>query len=88
MVIVFFVISGFCIHFPFAGSNRRPRLKEFYTRRFLRLLVPVAIAIPLSGLIGVELALFHESILWSLLAELIYYICYPVLRAAQLRTGS
>ena len=87
-VIVFFVISGFCIHFPFAGSGRRPRLKEFYTRRFLRLVVPVVIAIPLSGLVGVRLALFHESILWSLLAELIYYVCYPVLRAAQLRAGS
>ena len=87
-VIVFFVISGFCIHYPFAGSNKRPRLKEFYARRFIRLLVPVAVAVPLSGLIGVRLALFHESILWSLLAELIYYILYPALRAAHLRLGS
>lgn len=87
-VIVFFVISGFCIHFPFAGSDLRPRLREFYTRRFLRLLVPVAVAIPLSGLVGIRLALFHDSILWSLLAELIYYSCYPILRAAQLRNGS
>ena len=87
-VIVFFVISGFCIHYPFAGSDKRPRLKEFYTRRFLRLLVPVAAAIPLSALIGVRLTLFQDSILWSLLAELIYYICYPLLRAAHLRFGS
>ena len=87
-VIVFFVISGFCIHFPFAGSDRRPRLKEFYARRFLRLLVPVAIAIPLSGLVGIRLALFQDSILWSLLAELIYYVLYPLIRAAQLRLGS
>lgn len=87
-VIIFFVISGFCIHYPFAGSDKRPRLKEFYTRRFLRLLVPVAVAIPLSALIRVRLTLFQDSILWSLLAELIYYICYPLLRAAQLRFGS
>lgn len=87
-VMVFFVISGFCIHFPFAGSDRRPRLKEFYARRFLRLLVPLLVAVPLSGLVGVRLALFQDSILWSLLAELIYYIAYPVLRALQLRTGS
>ena len=87
-VIVFFVISGFCIHFPFAGSDNRPRLKEFYTRRFFRLLVPVVVAIPLSGLVGVSLALFQDSILWSLLAELIYYGCYPALRAVQLRFRS
>ncbi len=87
-VIVFFIISGFCIHFPFAGSDRRPMLKEFYARRFLRLLVPALIAIPLSGLVGIELALFHDSILWSLLAELIYYVCYPFLRAVRLRFGS
>jgi peptidoglycan/LPS O-acetylase OafA/YrhL len=87
-VIVFFVISGFCIHYPFAASDARPRLKEFYTRRLLRLLVPVAVAIPLSGLVGVRLALFEDSILWSLFAELIYYICYPLLRAVRLRAGS
>ncbi len=87
-VIIFFVISGFCIHFPFAASDKRPRLKEFYTRRFIRLLVPVLVAVPLSGLLGVQMALFQESVLWSVLAELIYYIFYPVLRAAHLRFGS
>ena len=87
-VIVFFVISGFCIHYPFAGSDKRPRLKEFYTRRFLRLLVPVCVAVPLSGLVGVRLTPFQDAILWSLLAELIYYICYPFLRAAHLYFGS
>ncbi|MFZ2449491.1 MAG: acyltransferase [Methylovulum miyakonense] len=87
-VIVFFVISGFCIHYPFAGSDKRPRLKEFYTRRFIRLLVPVSVAIPLSELIGVHLTLFQQSILWSLTAELIYYILYPLLRNIHLRFGS
>src|SRR4029078_10222263 len=53
-----------------------------------RLLIPVIVAIPLSALLGVYLSSFHESILWSLLAALIYYLCYPLLRALQLRTGS
>ncbi len=87
-VIVFFVISGFCIHYPYAGSDSRPRLKEFYTRRFLRLLVPVSVAVPLCGLMGIQLQLFHDSILWSLLAELVYYVLYPGLRWAQLRWNS
>src|ERR1035437_1907939 len=87
-VIVFFVISGFCIHYPFAGSNKRPRLKEFYTRRFLRLFIPVCAAVPLSRLVGVCLTPFQDAILWSLLAELIYYLCYPFLQGAHLRFGS
>ncbi len=86
-VIVFFIISGFCIHYPFAGSQRQPRLMEFYSRRFLRLLVPVAVAIPLSSLVGVSLALFDESVLWSLLAELIYYVLYPAFRSLRIRLG-
>lgn len=87
-VIVFFVISGFCIHYPFAGTANRPRLLEFYLRRFLRLTIPVAVAIPLSGLLGVKLDMFDKSVLWSLAAELIYYILYPALRLAHLKCGA
>jgi peptidoglycan/LPS O-acetylase OafA/YrhL len=87
-VIVFFVISGFCIHYPFAGSDKRPQLRMFYTRRFLRLLIPVCVAVPASKLTGLGLTVFQNSILWSLIAELIYYTLYPLLRAAQLRYGS
>ncbi len=87
-VIVFFVVSGFCIHYPFAGSLKQPRLAEFYSRRFLRLCVPAAVAIPLSQLLGYDLALFHASILWSLGAELFYYLIYPVLRKIQLSLHS
>jgi peptidoglycan/LPS O-acetylase OafA/YrhL len=83
-VIVFFVVSGFCIHYPFAETLKRPHLLEFYSRRFLRLLIPVAVAIPLSQALGVKLSLFQESVLWSLVAELIYYIIYPALRAVRL----
>jgi peptidoglycan/LPS O-acetylase OafA/YrhL len=83
-VIVFFVISGFCIHYPFAEKLKRPHLLEFYSRRFLRLLIPVAVAVPLSQILGVKLTLFQDSVLWSLLAELIYYIIYPALRATRL----
>ncbi len=79
-VIVFFVISGFCIHYPYVGSGRSPCVSEFYARRFLRLLIPVAIAIPLSRFAGVYIPLLHDSILWSLVAELIYYFWYPALR--------
>ncbi|MBW4522011.1 MAG: acyltransferase [Scytolyngbya sp. HA4215-MV1] len=87
-VIIFFVISGFCIHYPHTGTLKSLHLAEFYSRRMLRLLLPVAVAIPLSSAIGIKLDLFQESILWSLLAELIYYLLYPGLRVIHLRCRS
>lgn len=87
-VIIFFVVSGFCIHHPYADSLRRPNLAAFYARRFIRLLIPVAIAVPLGAVVNVQLQLFNDSILWSLLAELIYYVLYPALRVLRVRLGS
>jgi peptidoglycan/LPS O-acetylase OafA/YrhL len=83
-VVVFFVISGFCIHFPLAETRKGLNLLEFYSRRFLRLLIPVGVAMLLGHGLGIKLQHFQESVLWSLLAELIYYIIYPALRAARL----
>jgi hypothetical protein len=39
------------------------------------------VAIVVSPFVGVELTLFHDSILWSLAAELIYYTLYPAFLA-------
>jgi len=76
-VIVFFVISGFCIHYPFARSLRIPSLAGYSARRYLRIGIPLGAAIAVSPYLGVELGLFHDSILWSLVAELVYYTFYP-----------
>ena len=78
-VIVFFVISGFCIHYPYAGDLRIPSIAEYLTRRYVRICIPMAAAIFLSSRVGISLDLFHDSILWSLAAELIYYTLYPLL---------
>ena len=87
-VIVFFVISGLCIHYPAARSGERVDLLSFYTRRFVRIGVPLFAAISLSGGLGLSLSLFHDSILWSLLAELVYYLIYPVLLLVRRQAGS
>ncbi len=79
-VIIFFIISGFCIHYPFTRAGASLKIGEFYTRRFIRILIPVAVAIPISNMAGDSLNLFNGSILWSLAAELIYYTLYPLLR--------
>ena len=75
-VIAFFVISGFCIHFPFAAGQ------PFFPGRFLlgrgiRILVPT-----LAFLLAIRwLGARDQSLtlpLWSVWCEVIYYALYPI----------
>lgn len=86
-VIVFFVISGFCIHFPNRQTLQLASWKAFYLRRYVRILIPMSIAISLSLPLGMKFGLFTQSILWSLLCEEIYYLLYPVLLLLRDRIG-
>lgn len=85
-VIVFFVISGFCIHFPYRDSDR-VELVPYFARRHIRILVPVFVAIFLAKAAGVRLGYFTEWILWSLICEEIYYTIYPLLLRLRARWG-
>jgi peptidoglycan/LPS O-acetylase OafA/YrhL len=91
-VIVFFVISGFCIHLPFIG-NEKLAVGRYYLRRYTRILIPVAGALGVYRLWGQHLVLWGEhsilweSPLWSLACEEIYYAAYPLLRLARNRFG-
>jgi peptidoglycan/LPS O-acetylase OafA/YrhL len=78
-VIAFFVISGFCIHYPFAHTLRIPLLPSYAVRRLLRVGLPLLFVVGVAPALGVSLSLFHAGILWSLLAELVYYLLYPAL---------
>jgi len=79
-VIIFFVISGFCIHYP-NRHGTRGNWSIYYVRRYLRIGIPMAIAkgiylcldLP-TGISGGE-----EGIFWSLHAEIIYYTIYPII---------
>ena len=82
-VIVFFIVSGFCIHLPYA--NGKPfDLGEYLIRRFVRLLLPMFVALTLWRLFhGMDD--FGKDWLggipaWSIVAELVYYALYPFLR--------
>jgi peptidoglycan/LPS O-acetylase OafA/YrhL len=92
-VIGFFVISGFCIHYPFADDAARLPVLRFYARRYLRVSVPILAAVIILMLVqpGVVLlgdtSILWRSTLWSLLCEEIYYGLYPLLRAARHRIG-
>jgi peptidoglycan/LPS O-acetylase OafA/YrhL len=91
-VIVFFVISGFCIHLPFIGTQKLS-VGRYYLRRYTRILIPVAGALCVYRLWGQRLILWGEhsilweSPLWSLACEEIYYAAYPFLRWARNRLG-
>ena len=85
-VIVFFVISGFCINFPYA-KGRPLHPKSYFTRRYIRIITPMMVAILLARPLNIKLTLLSDSILWSLLAEEIYYVIYPLLLLTSRRIG-
>lgn len=78
-VIVFFVVSGFCINYPHRENRHIPSLASFYIRRYVRIVIPMAAAVSISNMMGHSFKLFEDTILWSLFAELIYYSIYPAL---------
>jgi len=88
-VMIFFVVSGLCIHLPQVGRGA-PNWGAFLLRRYLRLGVPLAAAFALGPLLHSQIfggANPVKSIWWSLMAELIYYSLYPMLFLAARRWG-
>jgi peptidoglycan/LPS O-acetylase OafA/YrhL len=91
-VVVFFVISGFCIHLPFQGAARIDVVR-YYLRRYTRILIPVAAALVVYRFMGSHLTLrggasiLWNSPLWSLACEEIYYALYPLLRWGRNKAG-
>jgi peptidoglycan/LPS O-acetylase OafA/YrhL len=86
-VIAFFVISGFCIHFPNRVGFTVGSWSAYYTRRYVRILIPMAAAIGLGIPLRLHFSLFSRSILWSLLCEEIYYLLYPAILWLKARVG-
>jgi peptidoglycan/LPS O-acetylase OafA/YrhL len=69
-VLLFFVISGFCIHFPNARNSKKIKLGRFYYKRMMRIYPPYLGALAMSLLVIVVLNwsdLEKESVLPSLL---------------------
>lgn len=85
-VIGFFVISGLCIHYPYREAEHIA-IWPFYARRFIRISIPLLAAVVIARLIGHDLLRFYRAILWSLIAELIYYSLYPMLRSLWRKFG-
>lgn len=78
-VIVFFVVSGFCIHYPYAcGTEFKPL--QFLTKRLIRIGIPLIVIVCVSPIAGLPFSVFDRMAIWSLFSELIYYALYPALR--------
>lgn len=72
-VIAFFIISGFVIHYP--SKQGILNVKSFYTRRLIRVALPLLVIIAVGYFFGSP----EKLVVWSLYCELIYYFLYPVL---------
>lgn len=76
-VIAFFVISGFCIHYPYI-QKPLPVL-PFWAARWTRIMIPVLVAIVLAKIARLKGYNFWDGyILWSIVCELFYYTLYPL----------
>jgi peptidoglycan/LPS O-acetylase OafA/YrhL len=85
-VIVFFVVSGFCIHYRYRRGAAF-HVVPYLLRRNVRIWIPALVMMWLSGRAGMPLTLSDRTILWSLVAEEIYYFAYPILRILVARLG-
>ena len=84
-VMVFFVVSGFCIHLPFRG-DRRLAPASFLSRRLLRVGLPLLCGYILSKFILNDMTAFL-GVSWSVFFEIVYYLLYPVIRPIAVRVG-
>ena len=74
-VMIFFIVSGICIHAPYRG-NQPIDVSEFYTRRFIRIGLPLLVAWAYSA--AVAMACGSSALpVWSLWCEMAYYSIYP-----------
>lgn len=74
---MFFVISGFCIHYPYREIGLR--VQAFLVARYIRVLLPTACAYLIAKWLNIQSYNFVDGwILWSIVCELWYYTLYPI----------
>ena len=72
-VIVFFVISGFCIHYPYR-ADRRLSIVPFYIRRFIPSSLPAGFCYLCMRWLFNDRTRFQDGVYWSVICEAIYYL--------------
>ena len=79
-MIVFFLISGFCIHYPYKNSWSKETIIPFIIARLTRITLPIIIAAVIIEILGINASIFYLLVGWSIVCEIVYYIIYPFLR--------
>jgi peptidoglycan/LPS O-acetylase OafA/YrhL len=77
-VVVFFVISGFLIHGGNVGKQKVD-LPSFWMRRGIRIIVPLTVTVLIAYALGASYVRVLDAILWTVYAEISYYLLYPLL---------
>jgi peptidoglycan/LPS O-acetylase OafA/YrhL len=85
-VMMFFVISGLCIHLPYVRADHVSAL-NFLARRYIRIGIPLAAVLLIMAAAGGSASWRGHEVLWSIYAELIYYTLYPLLFFLARRLG-
>jgi peptidoglycan/LPS O-acetylase OafA/YrhL len=85
-LIVFFVISGFGIHFA-SRKVLTVDVPSFWSRRLIRAGGPALIAFFLWVWSGIKLSPVEPGPFWSLICEIEYYLLYPLLLVLRRRFG-
>jgi peptidoglycan/LPS O-acetylase OafA/YrhL len=90
-VLVFFLISGLCIHLPYRGADS-VNLSEFYTRRLVRISLPlfasIIFAFGYASIFDSQLVSQALNVVtWSIYCEIAYYLVYPLLFIAWRKIG-
>lgn len=78
-VVIFFVISGFCINLPNI-NNKNLDASEFFIHRFCRLSLPIIAILPVAIFFNVSYSPIDGWGTWSLVCEAIFYLAYPFIR--------
>ena len=79
-VIIFFVISGFCIHYPYREKWSKAYLIPFLLSRAIRIMGPIGVIMIINIATGRSNLSFYNLIGWSIVCELFYYSIYPFIR--------
>jgi peptidoglycan/LPS O-acetylase OafA/YrhL len=60
-VMLFFLVSGFCVHYPYAGAGRGLDILPYARRRFVRIYPPYLMAVVLTVLVEWVLGRYYQG---------------------------
>jgi peptidoglycan/LPS O-acetylase OafA/YrhL len=85
-LIVFFVISGFGIHFA-ARRDLTVDVPSFYSRRLIRIAGPALVGLVIWTFARIPLQIEGPGPFWTITCETEYYLLYPLLLALRRQFG-